>query len=230
MDDEHGTGNATATAEPAPPRGKRDWIEIGAILLLAAAALISAYSAYQASLWNGEQSAATSEAFTLRTARVQTVGSLVTLANRHFDLMTEWIREAAAGNTAALAALESLIDDDLRPAFEAWLATAPDGQVPAGLPMDLPEYDVESFEVTRTAVALEDAANAAAAEAADASQSSGNFTLVTVLMASVLFVAGFVSNSRSSRLRVALFAAGAFLFVVGSAYLATLPHLRPGFL
>ena len=45
-------------ASPDPPESTRDWVEILATVLLAVAAVATAWSGYQASRWNGEQAKA----------------------------------------------------------------------------------------------------------------------------------------------------------------------------
>src|SRR4051794_39773235 len=87
---------ATAAPAPAPPR--REWTELVATILLAVAAVMTAWSSYQASRWNGEQAKSAGKANGLRiqAARSASLGQ----SQSQIDVATfiEWVSAHQAGN------------------------------------------------------------------------------------------------------------------------------------
>jgi hypothetical protein len=203
---------------------RTDWVELLAAIVLALATIVAAWSAYQSARWGGEQAKATSQANAVRSSATQAISVATSQTELDAQLVVAWIDQAVEGDTEGMAAFEALVRDEMRPAFDAWLAMAEPGGLPPGTPLDLPEYD----EHARAAVdvALENLARAEewVATAGEANQNSDNFVLLAVVMASVLFFAGVGSKFRSRRIRVVMVLFAAVIFTIGLGVMLTMPQ------
>ena len=102
------------------------WIELVSAVLLSVAVVFSAFSAWEATLWGGNQSISFAEASSLR---VQSNRELVIgVAEVSYDAGT-FANAAAAyveGREEAVSLYEELlVRDEFEPALEAWLALDP---------------------------------------------------------------------------------------------------------
>jgi hypothetical protein len=199
----------------------RDPLEIVAAVLLALAAVATAWSSYQATRWHGEQARATSRtnAIRIEAVRESTLGN----AQTEVDVATfiQWVDAHAQGD----AALETFYEDRFRPefspAFEAWIATDPfetAGAPPTPFAMD--EYQVEA---TDEAEQLDRDAAASAATVTRNIQRASNYVLAVVLFAVALFFAGISSKLRTKGPRTALVVVGWLIFLGTVAWIATFP-------
>ncbi len=203
---------------------QRDWVELAATVVLSLAVLVAAWSAYQASLWGGVQSANASQ-YTGHLTESSEVATLIT-AQMESDsqAMSTWLVMAAEGNERGMQILEERFEGTLRPAFDAWMAGSTGGDIPPGLPQDLPEYvegfdellEVKSFHVTNAAVAAE--------AAADANRTGDSFVLVTVILASVLFFAGVGTKLKGQAMRITMLVVASFLCAAAIAAMLSLPQ------
>jgi hypothetical protein len=209
----------TSEAE-APPAG-RDWVEVVATVLLSVATVATAWSAYQANRWNGEQAKATSRGNASRIESARASG----LANRQVQidvaLFTQFIDAFARDETELADFYRERFREEFRPAFEAWAATTPRTNPDAPLtPFELPEYRLAANAEAET---LEATADAFAAEARRNIQRSSNYVLGVVLFASALFFAGMSTKLGSPRLRAVLLGLGCALFLGTALWIATSP-------
>ena len=203
---------------------QRDWVELAATVVLSLAVLVAAWSAYQASLWGGVQSANASQ-YTGHLTESSEVATLIT-AQMESDsqAMSTWLVMAAENNQRGMQILEERFEETLRPAFDAWIAGSNDGDSPPGLPQDLPEYlegfdellEVKSFHFTNATVAAE--------AAADANRTGDSFVLVTVILASVLFFAGVGTKLKGQAMRITMLAVASLLCAAAIAAMLSLPH------
>jgi hypothetical protein len=200
---------------------KRDRLEIVVTVLLSIAAVMTAWSSYQANRWTGEQAKAASRTNALRiqAARAQTLAQDET----QVDVATfiQWVNASAAGDTTLQSFYVSRFRDEFKPAFDAWIATDPFANPDAPpTPFKLPQYRVASkLETTR----LDAASEASSLEVAEDIQRSGNYVLAVVLFAAVLFFAGISTKLQSPQLRRVLVGVGCALFVAALVWLATFP-------
>jgi hypothetical protein len=208
----------------AGPWELRERLELWSALLLAAATVATAYSAYQSTRWSGEQSTRFTQAGAARleSAKAQSNGSsLVTI---DAALFTGWA--AAVGNDDEK--LRKVYEDrffrkEFRPAFEEWLESnqannrnsksvpfALDSYRPAELARaeELEAESTENFEVGR-----------------EANQNSDNYVLSTIFFAAVLFFAGVATKFTSNRIVAVSLGVGTLVFLGGLVRLATLPFL-----
>src|SRR3954452_25296801 len=164
---------------------RRDGLEIVATLLLALAAVATAWSSYQANRWNGEQVKAGSRTngFRVKTARAQRQSE----AETQVDVATfiAWSNAYATGDARLQDFYETRFRTDFRPAFDAWLATDPFSNPKAPLtPFKMEEYrPASTVEAARL-----DVASAASSEVVQRNvQRSANYVLAVVLFAVTLF-------------------------------------------
>jgi hypothetical protein len=214
MSDQAGNGRARG----AP---KRDWVEIIATLLLALAAVATAWSSYQASRWNGEQALAASRTNAIRIQAARAASLAEAEAQVDVATFVQWVNADASKDTALADFYRSRFREEFRPAFRAWLATSPYENPDAPLtPFAMPEYRVAARADTER---LDRAAEEAAASVATNLQRATNYVLGVVLFAVALFFAGISTKLRTPALRKALLVLGSLLFTGTVAWIATFP-------
>ena len=206
-----------------------DWVELAATVVLSLAVLVAAWSAYQASLWGGVQSANASQ----YTGHLTESSEVTTLITAQFEsdsqAMSAWLIMAADDNERGMQILEERFEDTLRPAFDAWMADSTQGEVPPGLPQDLPEY-IEGFdEWLEVKNFYSTSATAAAETAAEANRTGDSFVLVTVIMASVMFFAGIGTKLKGQATRIAMLVVAGLLFAGAIAAMLTLSQQAVSF-
>jgi hypothetical protein len=200
---------------------QRDWIEIAATVLLALAAVATAWSSYQAARWNGEQ-AKTSSA--VNKARIDAArASDLANAQQEVDVATfsQWI-DAYARKEARLAAFYfKRFRAEFKPAVNAWLATRPLESDGAPLtPFAMPEYRLAA---TAEAERLDRRSEQLAAQVRRDIQRSTNYVLGVVLFAVALFFAGMSTRLTGSGARKALLLVGWVVLTGAVAWIATSP-------
>ena len=196
-----------------------DWIEVAAAILLAVAAVASAWSAYQASRWSGVEARNFSQANAERVLAAEDadlaemeyaidVGMFVDFAGAHYR-----------GDTEVMQYFENvLFRDEMRVAVKAWLAMDP-GNNPGApdTPFDMPEYKNENKEKSEV---LQKSADEKREVATAAIEQSDRYVLFTVLFASVLFFAGISTKFKDPPIRISVLAMGSLLFLGSLAFLA----------
>jgi hypothetical protein len=202
------------------PNG-RDWVEIAATVLLALAAVATAWSSYQAARWNGEQTKASSA---VNKARIDAARAS-DLANAQTEVdvatFTQWV-DAYARKEAELAEFYfRRFRKEFKPAVNAWLATRPLATPDAPLtPFAMPQYRLAA---KADAAALDRRAEELSAVVRRNIQRSTNYVLGVVLFAVALFFAGMTTKLTSPGARKALLVVGCLVFVVAAAWIATSP-------
>jgi hypothetical protein len=200
---------------------KRDWVEIVATLLLALAAVATAWSSYQATRWNGEQAKAAgrTNGIRIQAARAASLAE----AQTQVDVATfmQWVNADTTNDTALANFYRNRFRQEFRPAFTAWMATRPDQNPDAPpTPFAMPQYRLAS---TANAERLDQAAEASSASVATNIQRATNYVLGVVLFAVALFFAGISTKLQSPALRKLLLVLGCLLFATTVAWIATLP-------
>ena len=198
-----------------------DWFEIVATVVLALAAVATAWSSYQATRWNGEQAKASSRANALRIEAARAQGLAETQTGVDVATFIQWV-DATAHDDADLA--EFYTDRfrvEFQPAFEAWLATDPLTNP------DAPRtpFAVEEYQLAAAAEAerLDGEAEEMAAAVRRNIQRAANYVLGVVLFAVALFFAGMSAKLRGAGPRLALLIVGCLVFVGTAAWIATFP-------
>ena len=200
---------------------KRDWVEIGAAVLLAFAAVATAWSSYQATRWNGEQAKTASkvnktriEATRRRTWRTPSKRST---SRRSCSGWTAYAR----GETELVSFYRERFRAEFKPAFNAWIATKPLKTDGAPLtPFAMPQYKLAA---RAEAERLDREAEELAAQVRRDIQRASNYVLGVVLFAVSLFFAGMSTKLTAPGLRKAMLVVGCVVFLGTVAWIATFP-------
>jgi hypothetical protein len=198
-----------------------DRVELLATLLLALAAVGTAWSGYQASRWNGEQATAFSRANAARVEATQAAD----LANAQTQIdvatFTQWVDAYALKRTELADFYFKRFRAEFKPAVAAWIATRPLRNPDAPLtPFAMPQYELAA---RADAERLNAEAEVTSARARTNVQRATNYVLGVVLFAAALFFAGMSTKLGTPRLRAALLACGVVVFLVTVGWLATFP-------
>jgi hypothetical protein len=187
-----------------PALGRR--IELASTLLLAAAAVLTAWSAFQSTKWSGVMAIRFNEAAAARTDSAKANSDANALLNVDVGSFLQWLAayadELRAGDPPQTQGgyvpdpqrltgfLALRFRPELRTAFDAWIATGPltlTRSNAASTPFELPDY---TLDAKARAEELELRGDELAAEAREANQRGDNYVLMTVLFAISLFFAG----------------------------------------
>lgn len=215
------TSDDTATA----PRG---WLgrlfrhaELLATILLAIAAVATAWSSYQSARWSGVQAIDFSRS---NAARVESTRASAEAGQQtQVDVLTftQWVNAYAVENEQLSDFYFARFRPEFKPAVDAWVATRPLKNPDAPpTPFAMPEYQLAS---NAEAQSLLDDAGAATAEALQSNQRSDNYVLAVVLFASSLFFAGISTKLGAPRQRIAVVVLGYLLFIGTAIWVATFP-------
>ena len=199
----------------------KDRAELVATVLLAVAAVATAWSSYQATRWNGEQAKAAGRTNGLRieAARAQSLAESQT----QVDIATfiQWVDAYVRGETELADFYFERFRPEFRPAVEEWIATKPRKNPDAPLtPFAMPEYKLAA---ATEAERLDAEAEASAASMRLDIQRASNYVLAVVLFAVSLFFAGMSTKLKQPRLRWATLAVGCLVFACTAIWIATSP-------
>jgi hypothetical protein len=195
--------------------------EILATVMLAVAALATAWSGYQASLWDGIQSSNYTQASAARTNAAQKH----TEANQHrladLSVFENYIDASLDGDTELARFYRPRFSDALEPAYEAWIALEPETNPdappsPLGMPEYQPPQDQEASDLTARA-------EAKFADGEDANTYSDTYTASTLFFASALFFAAISERFEYRRARISLLAFAGVGLIAGVAVALTQP-------
>jgi hypothetical protein len=202
--------------------GVHQVLEAVEVTILAVVAIATAWSGYQAARWDSVQATLYG-----RSSRLRVEGQALDLqANqeRIYDAGTvvEWLKSQAHGETKLAELFERRLLPEFRPAFEAWKRTDPvhNPNAPAG-PMLMPEYHStradEAAQKNQEASQLFD-------QGTRARDNADDYVRLTVVLASVLFLAAMSPKFHSHWVRVALVAIALLMLCIPLWRLLTLPR------
>jgi hypothetical protein len=195
--------------------------EILATVLLAVAALATAWSGYQASLWDGIQSSNYTQASAARTnaAQKHTEANQYRLAD--LSVFENYIDASLTGNAEVADFYRPRFSEALEPAYEAWIALEPESNPDAPpSPLGMPEYQPAQEQEARDLTAR---AEAKFAEGEDANTYSDTYTASTLFFASALFFAAISERFEYRRARISLLAFAGVGLVAGVSIALTQP-------
>jgi hypothetical protein len=202
-------------------------------VVLAIAALLTAWTTFQSAKWNGRQITTSAEANRLLTEAAAADNLASTQVAIDVGLFTQWLvafeRERNAEpaerwtpDPARLSGfLYARLRDELKPAMEAWLQTRP-AMNPAApsSPFVMPSYRLAAEDEARR---LRKRSEGRAREAREHNLRSDHYVASSVLVSVVLFFAAVGGNLRHRRpRRVALWLSVVFL-ALSSVLIASLP-------
>lgn len=189
-------------------------VEVVAAILLSLATVLSAWGAYQATRWSGEQANNYAESAALRAES----GRHGTIASRQIQIDVQtfiaWVDAAAQDDQRLADFYVERFRPEFLPAFTAWRLQPGVGSegLPEGTPFDQPEYVNAEQSIANDLFAQ---ADAALAEAQWNNQISDNFVLTAVLFASVLFFAGIAARFRPQWIRWTMLGVAVVVFGIG---------------
>ena len=206
------------------PMTEGSFVDFLSAVLLSAAVVASAFSAWQASLWSGEQATLFAEA---STARIESNRELaIALTRLDIDVVT-FVDDAIAftqGDQDVVDLFEErLFRDEFKSILDKWRELDPVNNpdappTPFGMEGVIESYFVESF-------ALEEAANEKFNVGKEANRNNDNWVLATVMFAGVLFFAGISTKFKSARIRALSVAFATIVLVAGGVWLLSMPRL-----
>lgn len=198
-----------------------DRTEVVATVLLSLAAVATAWSGYQATRWNGEQTKASSRTNAIRIDAARAQG--LSEAQKEVDVATfiQWIDSYARRETELTTFYVRRFRLEFKPAFDAWLATKPLTNQSAPLtPFVMPQYKLAA---EAEAERLDADAEVSAAQVRQNIQRASNYVLGVVLFSVSLFFAGMSTKLGALRLRRFALGVGCTLFLGTVIWLATQP-------
>jgi hypothetical protein len=195
--------------------------ELLATIVLAVAAVATAWSTYQGARWRGEQAVETSRATAARIESSEAATRAGQLTEIDIATFTQWVDATVGGDPALAEFYEHRFREEFQPAFQAWLATDPLTNAEAPLtPFAMPEYELAE---TRRAERLNDTATARTALAGAANEHADHYLLALVLFAAALFFAGVSGKLRPRRQREILLGIGVVFLIGAAIWVATQP-------
>ena len=238
----------TASKEPEGDPGESSGIlpdallhnlELAATILMAVAAILTAWTAFQSTKWGGVQANSFSEAGASRTESTR----FSTLAGQQAQVdisgFTNWLNvlqadiragdaqippsatEYVPTNDTLSGFLFERFREEFMPAVDAWLNTEPFTNVNApSTPFDMPEYELAAQQ---EAEFLKVAAEESSQVAREANQTADEYVIITVAAAMVLFFAGLSSKLIRPRNRVLMLGLGLVVFVFALFLVVRLP-------
>lgn len=215
------TSSDTSDDDEARIRNHKERLELFAVLLIALTAVMTAWSAFEASKWGGVMSINFAEAGAARTESIRNSDE----ANQQFtvdvSLSTQFVNATANGNAKLAKFYRDRFPKHLAVAADAWLKTKPfeNADAPSS-PFDMEEYVLAASD---RADALEKQAEVKAKAAIAANQNGDNYTLTSVLFASVILLAALSGKVRTLRTEHLLLGLAVVMFIASVAVIATYP-------
>lgn len=199
------------------------YLEVVAIVMLSTAAIGTAWSGYQAARWAGREAHRFAESDALHSRSTRAVARAGENRVQDVSDFEHWLDLESTGNTALADVAVQHFRDELRAAFDPWLAQDPlhnPGAIPT--PLKMPQYHSAQEELASHLEAEGDHNIELGTTARDRAD---EYVLITVFFASVLFFAGISLRVRSERLQMVVLGIGVAFLVYGAVQLVVLPRL-----
>ena len=197
-------------------------LEILEAVVLAMVAIATAWSGYQAALWDTRQLELYGQSSKLQ-VQADAIGTIAG-QERLYNTATvvEWLKAEASGDKKLAVLFERRILVDYRPAFEAWKKTDPlnNPDAPASA-YQMPEYRNTK---TEQAAALSRQAAEILEKGTRARQRADDYVRVTVMLATVLLLTALAQRFKIHSVRVGLAAISMLLLCAIGYRILTLPR------
>jgi hypothetical protein len=201
--------------------GGRDRLELAAALLLALAAVATAWSSYQATRWNGEQAKTASRVNKTRIDAARAADLATSQTQVDIATFIQWVDAYARDDDELTRFYRTRFRAEFKPAFAAWIAARPLRSPDAPpTPFAMDEYRLAA---AAEAERLDAEAEVLAARVRRDIQRSSNYVLGVVLCAVALFFAGISTKLATPGLRVAMLAIGWVVLLGAVIWIATSP-------
>jgi hypothetical protein len=203
------------------PQGAGVGLELVATVLLAFAAVATAWCSYQATRWNGEQAKASAAASAARFHAARAADLANTQTEIDVATFTQWVDAYARSETKLAAFYRARFRSEFAPAVEAWIATRPLVNPDAPLtPFRMSQYRLAAKADSDR---FDKLAELLAADVRRDIQRGSNYVLGVVLFAVALFFAAMSTKLTSSTLRTATLIVGCLVFLCTIGWVATFP-------
>lgn len=191
--------------------------------LLAAATLATAFSAYEATRWGGQQSTRYTQAGAARSKATKEDARGYSLVSIDATLFTQLAAAYSRKEVKLYHFLRERLRSEFKPAYHQWLSEHPlKNPHAAPTPFQLPSYHPKAIVESER---LEDEADQLFTEGKEANQTSDNYVLATIFFAAVLFFSGIASKFDSQRVVAICLSSATIVFLAGLVRLITLPFL-----
>ena len=201
--------------------------ELVAVLILAAAALVSSYASFQAALWDGKQAAHYTLAQQARTEASTDANLAAQVRMLDALIFSQWLNARTSGDSSAESFYRTRFRPPFQKAFNDWLATNPDSNSSAPRsPFEMPSYVLPIDSQARKHT---DQANREFEAGQKANDISDAFTQGTVILALTLFLGGVVQAFNQLPIRIAVLGLAGLAGVLGIVRIIVLPALRLSF-
>ncbi len=219
-----------------PKRPPIDWIDIVATIVMAFAALATAWSAFQSDQWGDTMSFSLNEAGAARTESTRSFTRAGQLSSIDVSTFLAWLdaakQELDSGEidvsdgyhpdpTTLSGFLYARFRPEFKTAMDAWLATRPllNPDAPP-TPFAMDEYQVaQEVEAER----LLDEAQAKSAKAHAADDNDDKYVISTIIFAGIFLFAGLSTKMRSAPGQMLMLGFSIVLLVGGVIFLLTVP-------
>jgi hypothetical protein len=208
-------------AEPADATGRDRVITIVEASLLAAVALLAAWSGYASAKWSTESRLVLAKAAAARSDASRATGDAAETVNFDASTFNAWFTAYTLDNEDAMAIAERRFRPEFRVAFDAWQAASPatNPDAPPG-PTYMPEYQRPNLDKART---LDAEAAARYEEGAEAGQRADNYVRTTIFLATVLFLVGISRHFPLRTARYGLISVSIVILITAIVFLALAP-------
>jgi hypothetical protein len=185
-----------------PGSHRREWLEILEAAVLAAVAVLTAWSGYQAARWDAKSASSYARA---ASTNVQAQEQLTLAGQDHlYDITTfgSWLEARHRGEDKLAAMFEQRFRPEYAVAFAAWMKTNPidNPSAPAG-PSFMPEF--RSARAAR-AKELSEEAHRFYEEGVRSRERGDEYVRITVVLATVLLLAALAQRFRIEGARIGL--------------------------
>ena len=194
--------------------------EMIAVLMLGVATIGTAWSGYQASRWNQDQSDIARQGSDLRVEANRQFGLATQTILYDANLVTQYAKAVSDGDTKLQDFMKStLFRTDFLPVIERWQDAVRAGQTPPRLLEDRDYVDEQLAPYQETQAKAE----AKDLEAKEAGDNGDDYVLLTLLLASALFFAGVTTSFKLELARLMLLGLAGVLLAYCISRIATLP-------
>jgi hypothetical protein len=197
------------------------WVEFFGALVMSLATVATAWCAYQAALWGGDESRLYFEALSTRAEVGQLQSEALLKTGFQAGLFVEYAAAVSQDNDDLAEFLVRRFPPELKTATEAWLAADPLDNPTAPLsPFDMPEYRLPEQDAAQKA---EQRSVEEFETALEADEHADNYVLLTVIFATVLFFSGISGKFQWQVIDAAVLTFGVLVLLGGLMFLLQMP-------
>ncbi|HYB22701.1 MAG TPA: hypothetical protein VED41_02810 [Solirubrobacteraceae bacterium] len=196
-------------------------LELATTVLLAIAALTTAWATYQSARWHGKQAQAQGASIAARVESTRASNLANLEAQVDIAMFSQWVDAYARGETPLAAFYSARFRPEFKRAFDAWLATRPRANPHAPpTPFAMSQYKLAA---SAQANQLQSQSEAFSQAVKRYIQRGDNCLLAVVLFAASLFFAGISTRLQPRRAQAAILCLGYLLFAGALIWIATFP-------